>query len=135
RTLRDSVRGSGADGVVTKALLAQALAEVLDDDVIVFNEYWADPRLLGRSRPGSYFFLPAAGGLGWGLPAALGAKHAAPERTVVALVGDGAYLFANPAACHHSSAKHGLPVLTVIANNERWEAVDTATRAVYPAGE
>jgi acetolactate synthase-1/2/3 large subunit len=135
RALSDSVRRPDGDGVITKALLAQALGEVLDDEAIVFNEYWADPRLLRRRRPGSYFFLPAAGGLGWALPAALGAKHASPGRTVAALVGDGAYLFANPAACHHASAKHGLPVLTVIANNERWEAVDTAARLVYPGGE
>ncbi|MBP2365074.1 thiamine pyrophosphate-requiring protein [Pseudonocardia parietis] len=121
-------------GPITKAALTQALSEVLDDDAVVFNEYWADPRILRRRRPGTYFYLPAAGGLGWALPAALGAKHAAPDRTVVAAVGDGAYLFANPAACHHASAKHGLPVLTIIANNERWDAVDASTRSVYPGG-
>jgi acetolactate synthase-1/2/3 large subunit len=135
RNLRDSLRRPGPPGVITKSFLAQALGEVLDDEAIVFNEYWADPRLLGRRRPGSYFYLPAAGGLGWAVPAALGARQASPGSTVVALVGDGAYLFANPAACHHASAKHGLPVLTVIANNERWEAVDTAARMVYPGGE
>ncbi|MHA6797566.1 thiamine pyrophosphate-requiring protein (plasmid) [Pseudonocardia bannensis] len=121
-------------GAITKPLLSRALAEVLDDDAVVFNEYWADPRILRRRTPGTYFYLPAAGGLGWALPAALGAKHAAPERTVVAAVGDGAYLFANPAACHHASAKHGLPVLTVVANNARWDAVDASTRSVYPDG-
>jgi len=50
-------------------------------------------------------------------------------------VGDGAYLFANPAACHHAAAKHGLPVLTVIANNSTWGAVEYATQAVYPDGK
>ena len=53
---------------------------------------------------------------------------------MVAAVGDGAYLFANPAARHHAAAKHGLPVLTVIANNASWGAVDFATRSVYPDG-
>jgi acetolactate synthase-1/2/3 large subunit len=43
-------------------------------------------------------------------------------------------MFGNPAACHHTSAKHGLPVLTVVANNQRWAAVDAATRSVYPGG-
>lgn len=125
---------AGRDGPITRAHLSAVLGEALDDQTVIFNEYWAIPELLCRRRPSTYFYLPPAGGLGWALPAALGAKQAAPDRTVVAAVGDGAYLFANPAACHHAAAKHGLPVLTVIANNASWGAVDHATRAVYPKG-
>jgi acetolactate synthase-1/2/3 large subunit len=122
------------DGPITKPAISAALGDVLDADDIVFNEYAGVPDLLRRTQPGTYFFLPASGGLGWGLPAALGAKHAAPERAVVAVLGDGAYVFANPAACHHAAAKHGLPVLTIVANNSTWGAVDLATRSVYPDG-
>lgn len=127
-------REHATDGPITKAYASMVLGEVLDERAIVVNEYWADPELVRRSEPGTYFYLPPAGGLGWALPAALGARHAAPDRTVVATIGDGAYLFANPAACHHASAKHGLPVLTVVANNSTWGAVDHATRSVYPEG-
>ncbi|MBI2962109.1 MAG: thiamine pyrophosphate-requiring protein [Deltaproteobacteria bacterium] len=121
-------------GPISRDFVAAALAEVLGPDAVVFNEYWLPPAPLGRTQPRSYFFLPAAGGLGWGLSAALGAKQVAPERTVVACVGDGAYLFANPAACHHASARYGLPVLTVVFNNSRWGAVDYATNSVFPKG-
>jgi acetolactate synthase-1/2/3 large subunit len=72
--------------------------------------------------------------LGWGLPAALGIKLAAPESTVISVVGDGAYLFANPAACHHASAMHGLPLLTIVYNNARWEAVQNSARSLYGSG-
>jgi len=48
------------------------------------------------------------------------------------VVGDGAYIFANPAACHHAAAAHKLPVLIVVFNNARWEAVYRSTRTVYP---
>lgn len=123
-----------AGAPITMAFMSETLACVLDEDDIVFNEYWGRPDLLNRRRPGTYFFLPRAGGLGWALPAALGAKHAAPDRTVVATVGDGAYFFANPAACHHAATKHDLPVLTVVANNATWGAVDYATRLMYPQG-
>jgi len=123
-----------ADAPISMAAISAALGELLEDDDIVFNEYVSYPDLLQRTRPGSYFFLPASGGLGWGLPAALGAKYAAPDRTVIATLGDGAYMFANPAACHHAAAKHGLAVLTIIANNSNWTAVDSATRLVYPDG-
>jgi acetolactate synthase I/II/III large subunit len=131
---RQREAGAEVDAPITKTAISVALGAALEADDIVFNEYWAAPELLGRTQPGTYFYLPPAGGLGWALPAALGAKHAAPDRTVVATVGDGAYVFANPAACHHAAAKHDLPVLTVIANNSTWGAVDGATRMVYPDG-
>jgi acetolactate synthase I/II/III large subunit len=121
-----------ADGPITKDLISAMLGELLPPDAVVFNEYWAEPALLERRVPGTYFKLPSAGGLGWGLPAALGFKHAAPGQTVVATLGDGAYLFSNPAACHHAAQRHELGVLTVVANNARWNAVETATASVYP---
>ena len=138
KTKRDLAAAKRAEaaksGPISRDFVAAALAEVLSPEAPVFNEYWLPPAPLGRTRPRSYFFLPPAGGLGWGLPAALGAKQAAPERTVIACVGDGAYLFANPAACHHASARHDLPVLTVVFNNSRWGAVDYSTNSVFPKG-
>jgi acetolactate synthase-1/2/3 large subunit len=132
--LRFTEAARDIDAPITKATISAELGELLDEDEIVFNEYVAVPDLLRRTRAGTYFYLPASGGLGWGLPAALGAKYAARDRTVVATLGDGAYMFANPAACHHAAAKHDLAVLTVVANNSHWWAVDYATRQVYPDG-
>ena len=131
---REQETASGSDAPINKNTISAVLGELLGEDDIVFNEYVATPCLLKRTQPGTYYFLPASGGLGWGLPAALGAKYAAPDRTVVATLGDGAYMFANPAACHHAAAKHNLPVLTVLANNSNWWAVDLATQLVYPDG-
>jgi acetolactate synthase I/II/III large subunit len=124
-----------ADAPITAAAISAVLGDLLEDDDIVVNEYVSTACLLNRTQPGTYFFLPASGGLGWGLPAALGAQYAAPDRTVIATLGDGAYMFANPAACHHAAAKHNLPVLTILANNSNWWAVDMATELVYPEGE
>lgn len=128
---RPTVREMGA---IDKATLAARLSEVLEEDDILVSEYWADRPRCRRTRPGTYFATPPAAGLGWGLPAALGAKQAAPDRLVVAALGDGAYLFANPIVCHQIGAAEGLPVLTVVCNNARWGAVETATRGMYPAG-
>ena len=123
------------DAPITAAAISAVLGDLLEEDDIVVNEYVSTACLLNRTQPGTYFFLPASGGLGWGLPAALGAQYAAPDRTVIATLGDGAYMFANPAACHHAAAKHNLPVLTILANNSNWWAVDMATQLVYPEGE
>jgi acetolactate synthase-1/2/3 large subunit len=119
---------------ITRDHVADVLGRLLAPEAVVFNEYWAPAPLLNRTRPQTYYFLSPAGGLGWGVPAALGAKLAAPARTIVALVGDGAYMFANPAACHHAAARAGLATLTIVFNNARWGAVDMATRMVYPHG-
>jgi acetolactate synthase-1/2/3 large subunit len=73
--------------------------------------------------------------LGFGLGASLGAKLAAPHKTVVATVGDGSYMFGNPTPFHFVARALGLPTLTIVCNNGRWHAVDAATRVVYPDGE
>ncbi len=127
---------AATDGPITKAAMNAALATVLDDgsDTVVVNEYWAQAEVLAPTVPGSYLGTPPAGGLGWGLPAAIGVKLARPGATVVATVGDGAYLFANPAACHQAMAMHGLPVLTVVCSNDHWGAVQASALKVHPDG-
>jgi acetolactate synthase-1/2/3 large subunit len=116
------------------AWVTRCLQEVLDDSTVVVNEYPIDRRHLAFDRPGSFYGQPHSSGLGWGLPAALGLKLGAPGRTVIAALGDGAYLFNEPAACHFVARQQGLPVLTVIFNNQQWEAVKQSTLAVHPDG-
>ena len=123
-----------AEGPITPLYLSAVLGDVLHENCTLFNEYYAAPLNFHLRRPGTYFYLPASGGLGWALPAAIGAKLEDPERTCIAAVGDGTYFFSNPAACHHASRKHEAPVLTVICNNARWNAVDATARLVYPQG-
>lgn len=124
----DSRRG----GPITKNFLSHCLDTVRPPDAIVVNEYPAVRECFSFDDPGSYFLHPDSSGLGWGYPAALGAQQAAPDRTVIAVMGDGAYLFANPAVCHHASAMHGLPVVAVVFNNGGWEAVHKSTVGIYP---
>ena len=98
------------------------------------NEYPLDRRFAAFNRPGSYLASPHSSGLGFGLGAALGAKLARPDATVIATVGDGAYFFAEPLSCLFVQRAHGLPVLTVIFNNQQWEAVKSGALAVHPDG-
>ena len=85
-------------------------------------------------RPGSFFASSSASGLGWGFGAALGAKLAAPDRLVIAALGDGAFLFSNPVAAHYAAVAHDLPVLIVVFNNSMWNAVRRSTLTMYPSG-
>ncbi|WP_137177990.1 thiamine pyrophosphate-requiring protein [Roseomonas sp. AR75] len=103
-------------------------------DVVFVNEYPLIRTAMTLRHPGSFLGSSPVGSLGWGLPAALGAKLAAPDRLVVAALGDGSYLFANPVACHQASAAAGLPVLSVVFDNAGYGAVRRATTAMYPQG-
>jgi acetolactate synthase-1/2/3 large subunit len=101
---------------------------------IVLNEYTLFPEQCSFEQSDLYFGSSSASGLGWGPGAALGAKLARPDSEVIAVVGDGAYMFSNPAAVHHAAALHELPVLFIVMNNSMWGAVDRSTRAMYPDG-
>ena len=125
---------SGQEPVIRPPWISKCLGDVLGDDAVVFNEYPLKMEHCALDRPMSYFGLSPAGGLGWSLPAALGAKLAAPEKLCVATLGDGSYIFANPTACHWVSAAHDLPVLTLVFNNSLWGAVRNATLAMYREG-
>jgi acetolactate synthase-1/2/3 large subunit len=119
---------------ISPEYLSRAIGEAVGDDAIIFNEYSLQLDHCARNKPGTFFGLSPAGGLGWGVGAALGAKLAAPERLVVAAVGDGAYMFANPTVCSWVSQAHSLPVLTIIFNNSRYGAVRKATLSMFKDG-
>jgi acetolactate synthase I/II/III large subunit len=116
------------------AWVSRCIGELIDDGTIVVNEYPLDRRFAAFTRPGSYIAGPHSSGLGFGLGAALGVKLARPESTVIATVGDGAYFFGEPLSCLFAQRAHQLPILTIIYNNQQWEAVKSGTLAVHPAG-
>ncbi len=132
RTRRAQLAKDSAPGqTISPEYLSRAIGEAVGEDAIIFNEYPLRPDHCARERPGTFFALGPAGGLGWGFGAALGAKLAAPDQFVVATLGDGAYMFSNPTVGHWVSAKHELPILTIVFNNSRYGAVRRATLSMF----
>ena len=125
---------AGRSEAINMAWLNHCLRDVVDRDTIVINEYSFRQEYCPLETPGSLFGLSVAGGLGWGFPAALGAKLASPAKMVLAVLGDGAYMFANPTACHYVSQTQSLPTLTVLYNNALYGAVRRATLDMYARG-
>jgi acetolactate synthase I/II/III large subunit len=103
-------------------------------DAILVNEYSLILRHAHFPKARTYIGTPTAGGLGWGVGAALGAKLAAPDRLVIATLGDGAYMFGNPTAGHQVARTLGLPVLFIVFNNAMWEEVEGSALRVFPDG-
>lgn len=121
-------------GMMTFAWASKCLGEAAGGEATYVNEYPLIRTAIDIERPGGLYGSSPAGGLGWGLPAALGAKLASPDRLIVAAQGDGSYMFTNPVACHQIATANDLPVLTVVFNNQAWAAVERATKAMYPKG-
>ncbi|MEM7378486.1 MAG: thiamine pyrophosphate-requiring protein [Pseudomonadota bacterium] len=129
----DARRGSGAP--MSKAWVSHCLGNAIRSErASVFHELGCPLPALELDTHLSYFQEPHAGGLGWGLPAAMGAQLADPERLCFATVGDGSYLFANPAVCHQVCEALSLPVITLVLNNEEWGAVRHSVEGLYPGG-
>jgi len=116
------------------AWVGECVRKALPKDALVVTELGVSSEQLALEEPGSLLGVSIGGGLGFGLGASLGAKLASPQRTVVSTVGDGSYMFGNPTPFHLVSRAAGLPVLTIVCNNRRWQAVESATRVVYPDG-
>lgn len=124
---------------MTKAFVSRCLGDAIrevrgDRPVTVVSELGTPYDFLGLTEHGSWRQEPHSGGLGWGLPCAMGMQLADPDRLVVATMGDGSYLFANPVAAHHVAEVHGIAMLTVVLNNAGYGAVQQSVTGMYPTG-
>jgi acetolactate synthase I/II/III large subunit len=131
---REEAERAGNANTITLPWLNHCLRDVVDADTIVISEYSFRQEYCPLNTPGGYFAVSSAGGLGWGFPASLGAKLASPDKMVLSVLGDGAYMFANPTACHYVAQMQNLPVLTIIYNNALYGAVRRATLDMYATG-
>jgi acetolactate synthase-1/2/3 large subunit len=119
---------------ITPEYASRCVSDMAGANGLIVNEYQLRPDHCARTQPGSYFAISSAGGLGWSIGAALGAKLAAPDRFVVATIGDGGMIFSNPTACHWVAQAHELPILMVVFNNTRYAAVRGATMSMFASG-
>ncbi len=112
---------------VPVAYLVEEMGRVLPASAVIVDEgVRSSPPLLSRytfRMPGSYH-RSSGGGLGWGLPAALGVKLAQPDRPVIAYLGDGSALFSLQALW--TAARYRIPVVVVICQNQGYQAVKAA---------
>ncbi|QFZ21164.1 benzoylformate decarboxylase [Saccharothrix syringae] len=103
------------------------LAELVPDDAIVVEETPSHRSLLHDHLPitatDTGFLTTASGALGYGLPAAVGAALARPDRKVVAVIGDGSSMYGIQALW--TAVRERAAVAFVILDNSRYSAVHT----------
>jgi acetolactate synthase-1/2/3 large subunit len=126
-----------SQGVITAEYLVARLRAKLNDDTIVLNEgitnYSIVSNHLERAQPAT-LFASGGGSLGWSGGAALGMKLAAPDKTVVAVSGDGSYLFSQPSTVFWMAQKYDTPFLQIVLNNGGWRAPRFSLLQVHPDG-
>ena len=125
-----------SESPIDPGFLCNAINQTLPSNTVIVDETILHRaqilRRIGWDNPLSY--MRPAGGLGQGLGIALGAKLAAPDRPVTALIGDGSFLY-NPITQSLGVARESnLPILIVVFNNASYAAMKSLHLSFYPEG-
>ncbi|GIW82008.1 MAG: acetolactate synthase [Gemmatales bacterium] len=98
--------------------ICKEIEAILPENAVLVSDtghagIWTGTHIELRSPKQSY--LRAAGSLGWGVPAAIGAKCAAPDRPVICFTGDGGFYY--HFAELETALRYGIKIVVVINNN------------------
>ena len=129
--LRDRARAEAGKLPIRPLALWQAIGEILPKDVVIIDETLssgAGLRQLLAGDDAKSFFGMRGGGIGWGLPAAVGVKLALPDRPVLALIGDGSAMFNCQALW--TAAHERLAVVFLILNNGAYRILKQRVNAL-----
>jgi len=116
---------------ITPLAFMEVICDSLPGDAVVVDETISsgrELRALLRSEDAKSYFGLRGGGIGWGIPAALGVKVALPDRPLVALIGDGSALYSYQGLW--TAAHYGLAVVFVICNNTGYRILKERTYAL-----
>ncbi len=122
------VMNSGASPIRPE-LLMRDLNSVLTEDAIVvsdasYSPIWAANYLVAQAAGMRFLAGRGLAGLGWGLPAAIGAKLAEPGKAVVCITGDGG--FAHMWSELETSKRLGIKLVVIVLSNQilgyQWHA-------------
>lgn len=134
--LRAAEAAAASRHPVDPITLCAAISDAMPDDAVYVEEVTTHRGAIARhlrwDAPHRYFH--PNGGLGQGLGLALGVKLALPDRPVVALMGDGGFLYNPVTQCFGVAGEAGLPILTIIFNNGAYEAMRGNHLNYYPDG-
>jgi benzoylformate decarboxylase len=134
KALQTRARREADRSPISPLALMQTVGALLPPEAVIVEEAISSGaglfQFLQSSGPGSLFGL-RGGGIGWGLPAAIGVAMALPERPAVALVGDGSAMYSCQALW--TAAHERVPVTFVILNNRSYRILKQRLNAARGA--
>lgn len=122
------------DGKVDVSAIVASLNEALPDNAFVTNGAGAYAAFVHRYyqfRTYPTQLAPACGTMGYGLPAAIAAQLAYPDRPVVCFAGDGCFLMSGHELA--TAVRYKLPIVIVVVNNESYGSIRMHQDRRYPA--
>lgn len=123
--LQHAARAGRPKGKLTAEKVCKAVGHFLPDNAIIVDEAITSGLMLNKMTEGSprHDMLTLTGGaIGQGLPNAIGAAVACPERPVIALIGDGTAMYTNQALW--TMAREQLNITSVIFNNASYSVLN-----------
>ena len=106
---------------LSPAWIRECVNRISDEDTVLLWDIAAIAQ--GDRTPPGHVFAQYAANLGSSWPRGIGIKMAAPDKMVIASGGDGCAVFSNPEAALWTSRKYGAPILYIVNNNHRYNAV------------
>jgi acetolactate synthase-1/2/3 large subunit len=111
--------------------LCKCINGTITEETIVVNHvishFESVAEQIHRTKPGTFFSCPG-GSINWALGASLGAKLAAPDKTVVSLMTDGGFIWGCPVATLWAARSHQAPFLSIIFDNQTYGAIKDIVR-------
>ena len=133
KNLADEAKAGASKKPIDPRWLSHCIGQALGDNCIVFDETIAQNQIhdyLDLSQPGAYFHNPASSG-GWTPGAAFGAKLAAPAKDVVAISGDGFYMFGTPIHALWAAKHYNAPYMSIVYQNRSYSTGTLRVDRVY----
>jgi acetolactate synthase-1/2/3 large subunit len=130
--LRAQMDGEFARLAPQKAWIDAIRAELPEDGILIeelTQISYASRQLWPAYRPRTYLSTGYQGTLGWGYPTALGAKSAMPDRAVVAVHGDGGFMFGVQEMA--TAVKHNIGVVALVFNDNAYGNVKRIQQTNY----
>ena len=124
-----------ASDPITGPFVMQTIARAMPPDAVVVMEapsHETDVHEHLPIRKSASFFTSASGGLGYGLPAAVGIALADPARRVICVLGDGSCMYAIQGLW--TAVQHHLPVTFVVLHNREYAALKAFSRMFNVGG-
>lgn len=120
----ESNRKGGTRKLTISKMIGVMNAELPDDTIIATSSGNTQAQLFQEycyKKPNCNLTTGGFSTMGWAFPAAMGAKLAAPERPVVALVGDGDFMMVMQELS--TMAQYDIPIVVIVADNRGWMAI------------
>ncbi|HMB10505.1 thiamine pyrophosphate-binding protein [Saliniramus sp.] len=120
-------------GALQMGQVMAELANVVPDDAIMANgagNYAGWVHRFWKFRHYGTQLAPTSGSMGYGLPAAVGAKRAFPERMVVSLAGDGCFMMHGQEFA--TAVQYDLPIIVLIVDNGMYGTIRMHQERDYP---